>query len=248
MFAHLSDGQWLWSVLAILGGFHQLHDAYGCSNLWFVYSLILIKFIYQLLPNHRLLLSCLCIGGAVVYNQYESDLAWSAVNVLVALPFFMLGNYIASQKRFEEINGRLMSMNWGLWMLLLVVFIALTYIISDWNDTAKMYEGHYGESLWLFSLASLTGSAIIYLLSVRLNGIDWKWVRISSLGSIVTLVFHRELLHTPIKLVKDSDMDIFSANLLLFLSSAIVLIAFVPIIMIVKRVFPVVLGRRAKKI
>ena len=248
MFAHLSDGQWLWSVLAILGGFHQLHDAYGCSNLWFVYTLILIKFIYQLLPNHRLLLSCLCIGGAVVYNQYESDLAWSAVNVLVALPFFMLGNYIASQKRFEEINGRLMSMNWGLWMLLLVVCIALTYIISDWNDTAKMYEGHYGESLWLFSLASLTGSAIIYLLSVRLNGIDWKWVRISSLGSIVTLVFHRELLHTPIKLVKDSDMDIFSANLLLFLSSAIVLIAFVPIIMIVKRVFPVVLGRRAKNI
>ena len=82
----------------------------------------------------------------------------------------------------------------------------------------------------------------------ELNGIDWKWVRISSLGSIVTLVFHRELLHTPIKLVKDSDMDIFSANLLLFLSSAIVLIAFVPIIMIVKRVFPVVLGRRAKNI
>ena len=248
MFAHLSDGQWLWSVLAILGGFHELHDAYGCSNLWFVYTLILIKFIYQLLPNYRLLLSCFCIGGAVAYNQYESDLAWSAVNMLLAFPFFMLGNYFASQKRFEEINAKLSSVNWGLWMLLLAGCIALTYTISYWNDTAKMYEGHYGESFWLFSLASLTGSAIIYLLSVRLNGIDWKWVRISSLGSIVTLVFHRELLHTPIKLVKNSDMDIFSANLALFFSSALVLIAFVPIIMIVKRVLPVVLGRRAKNI
>ena len=47
IFKHLDDGQWIWSTLAVLGGFHTLNDAAGCSNLWFVYSLIIIKLVYQ---------------------------------------------------------------------------------------------------------------------------------------------------------------------------------------------------------
>ena len=111
-----------------------------------------------------------------------------------------------------------------------------------------MYEGHYGNSFPLFIIGALTGSAIVFLLSVRLNSFDSKIVRISSVGSIVTLVFHRELLHPLIKLIEESDIDIVSANVALFLSSVLVLLAFVPIIMIVKRIFPIVLGRRAKTI
>ena len=248
IFAHLSDGQWLWSLLAIISGFHSLHDAYGCSNLWFVYTLILIKFIYQLFPNRRLLLSCICLAGAIVYNQYESDLAWSVVNVMLTLPFFMLGNYLATGKYFETIISRLQSVNWSLWTLLLVICIAATYFIGYENDSAKLYEGHYGNSFPLFIIGALTGSAIVFLLSVRLNSFDSKIVRISSVGSIVTLVFHRELLHPLIKLIEESDIDIVSANVALFLSSVLVLLAFVPIIMIVKRIFPIVLGRRAKTI
>jgi len=75
MFAHLSDGQWLWSVLAILGGFHELHDAYGCSNLWFVYTLILIKFIYQLLPNYRLLWH----GRPLICYWHYRSLCWVTI-------------------------------------------------------------------------------------------------------------------------------------------------------------------------
>lgn len=70
IFKHIGDGEWIWSVLAILGGFHSLNNAPGCSNLWFVYTLIIIKIVYQL-ANKRVnfLLVLFCFWGAWVYND-----------------------------------------------------------------------------------------------------------------------------------------------------------------------------------
>lgn len=248
IFAHLSDGQWLWSLVAIVGGFHKLHDAYGCSNLWFVYTLIIVKFVYQLFPDRRLILSCLCLIGSIVYNQYDHDLAWSVVNILLALPFFMLGNYLADRKLFEVTVARIQSESWTLWTILLLSCIATTYLLSHANGSVKLYESHYGSSFPLFALASLTGSAIVFLLAVRFNNFNWKLIHISSIGSIVTLVFHRELLHPLIKYIDSSNIDIITANIMYFISSALILLAFVPIIMIVKHISPIVLGRRVKTI
>ena len=72
-------------------------------------------------------------------------------------------------------------------------------------------------------------------------------MQISAIGTIVTLVFHRELLHPLIKWIDKTDMGIIEENIALFLSSVLVLLAFVPIILVVKRVFPIVLGRRIRK-
>lgn len=245
---HLTDGQGLWSLLAIVGGFHQLHDAYGCSNLWFVYTLILIKFVYQLFPCHRLLTSLVAICGAVAFNWSGINVAWAVTNMLIALPFFMLGNYLSSQSWFERLTQNVMSLSFLWKLLLLFVCIAVTYVVSYYNGTAKMYEGLYGNYFVLFVVGALFGSALIGLLSLWLNVCDWRWVRITSVGSIITLVFHRELLHPFIKWVNKADMNIVMENLTLFLSSVIVLLAFVPIILVVKRFFPVLLGRRVNNI
>lgn len=248
MFKHISDGQWLWSVIAIFGGFHRLHDASGCSNLWFVYTLILIKLIYQSLPYHRMAISLISICGAIIY-QYVGieELSWSVTNVLTALPFFMLGNYLATNKFFDKCTARIQQMDLKGWMLLFLSLIAVTYVVSYFNDSAKLYQGLYGNSLILFTIASLTGSCIVYILSVKLNDFNWKWMQISAIGTIVTLVFHRELLHPLIKWIDKTDMGIIEENIALFLSSVLVLLAFVPIILLVKRVFPIVLGRRIRK-
>jgi hypothetical protein len=63
----------------------------------------------------------------------------------------------------------------------------------------------------------------------------------------VTLVFHRELLHPLIKWIDKADMGLIAENVALFASSVLVLFAFVPIIMVVKRFLPIVLGKRAGK-
>jgi len=73
-----------------------------------------------------------------------------------------------------------------------------------------------------------------------------KFVRVISSGTIVILVFHRELLHPMLKWISQQNFDAITSDALMALSAVIVLAAFYPLILIVKRVFPIVLGRRMK--
>ena len=59
------------------------------------------------------------------------------------------------------------------------------------------------------------------------------------------MVFHRELLHPLLKAIGKLDMSsLLATNTLVFASAVAVVAAFYPIILIVKRFFPIVLGRR----
>ena len=247
MLGHLTDGQALWSAVAIIGGFHSLFDAAGCSNLWFVYTLIVIRFVYQLMSGRRLLLILLSLAGALVYNHLGLDWSWAVTNVLLALPFFMLGNWLAGQTAFLSQTKALAGRPLWLWTAV-VVCIAVTFAVSWPNGSARMYMNQYGNSFMLFAVGALTGSMAVYLISLALDGCDHAWLRTFSAGSLVTLVFHRELLHPLLKWIRQQDFDIVTHNVAIFLSACLVALAFVPIIMIVKRIFPVVLGRRAKSI
>ena len=252
IFKHIDDGQWIWSVVAVLGGFHKLHDASGCSNLWFVYTLIIIKFIYQAFVTGKAqmyAISTIAIIGAIIYNIMGLDYMWSVTNVMLALPFFMLGNWLATYGRanFDEYFATLKASGTKT-ILLLLAAATITGIIGHYNSAAKMFQGLYGNYFILFVTGSLSGSFMIFLISVLLDKFDWKAVRITSMGTILTLVFHRELLHSPLKMIKRAEWDIVPENIAIFLLSCIVLLAFIPIILIIKRILPIIFGRRVKNI
>ena len=66
---------------------------------------------------------------------------------------------------------------------------------------------------------------------------------------MVILAFHRELNHPILKLIDKADMNIIAENIAMFLCALIVVTAFIPIILIVQRIFPIVLGAsRAKEL
>lgn len=250
---HLDDGQWLWSIIAVLGGFHNLHDASGCNNLWFVYSLIIIKILYQLFATDKariLVMSVAAVIGAIIYNELNLDWMWSVTNVMLALPFFMLENYFATygKSRFDKFQTIIKENTAKTALPMLLISAAITLLVGKYNDTADMFQNQYGNNIVLFAIGAISGSAMILILSVMLDKFDWKIIRITSVGTIVTLVFHRELLHSMLKLIRKSDLDIVMQNIAMFLLSAAVLLAFVPIIMIVKRILPIVLGRRTNTI
>lgn len=85
-----------------------------------------------------------------------------------------------------------------------------------------------------------------YFISFLMDKADCKFVRVISSGTIVILVFHRELLHPMLKWISQQNFDAITSDALMALSAVIVLAAFYPLILIVKRVFPIVLGRRMK--
>lgn len=94
----------------------------------------------------------------------------------------------------------------------------------------------------------------------RKNWVDWAKVlgmffiiyghcfpetmTVISSGTILILVFHRELLHPLLKWIGHQEFGIYMGDFLMALSSAVVLIAFYPLILIVKKFLPIVLGRR----
>lgn len=107
-----------------------------------------------------------------------------------------------------------------------------------------LFSGHYGNNIFLFVLAALSGTAMVYLLSKLLDSVRWHGLRIISSGTIVILTFHREFIHPLSKLFDKLDMSLIMQNVAIFLSSVVIVLVFIPIIMLLERYAPILLGKR----
>lgn len=243
---HIGDGEWIWSVAAVIGGFHSLNDAPGCSNLWFVYSLVIVKLLFQVSSGRRdLALAMACLAGAVVYNDIlHLEWRWAVSNCLLAYPFFIIGNSLRDKDIVQRLVISARQYRYGA-TFAAALLIAVTYIVGTQNGQAKLYMGQYANNVVLFAIGALTGSMAVFVLSALLDGVRLKITRVISSGTIVILVFHRELLHPLLKEIGKMDTSsLLTVNTLVFASAVIVVLAFYPIILLVKRFFPIVLGRR----
>lgn len=243
---HIGDGEWIWSVAAVLGGFHSLNDAPGCSNLWFVYSLVIVKLLFQVSSGKRdIALAMACLAGAVVYNDIlHLEWRWAVSNCLLAYPFFVIGNSLRDKDILQRLVTSARQYRYGA-ALAAALLIAVTYIVGTQNGQAKLYMGQYANNTFLFAIGALTGSMAVFVLSALLDGVRLKITRVISSGTIVILVFHRELLHPLLKEIGKTDISsLLTVNTLVFVSAVIVVMAFYPIILLVKRFIPIVLGRR----
>lgn len=243
---HIGDGEWIWSVAAVIGGFHSLNDAPGCSNLWFVYSLVIVKLLFQVSSGRRdLALAMACLAGAVVYNDIlHLEWRWAVSNCLLAYPFFIIGNSLRDKDIVKRLVISARQYRYGA-TFAAALLIAVTYIVGTQNGQAKLYMGQYANNIVLFAIGALTGSMAVFVLSALLDSVRLKITRVISSGTIVILVFHRELLHPLLKEIGKMDTSsLLTVNTLVFASAVIVVLAFYPIILLVKRFFPIVLGRR----
>lgn len=243
---HIGDGEWIWSVAAVLGGFHSLNDAPGCSNLWFVYSLVIVKLLFQVSSGKRdIALAMACLAGAVVYNDIlHLEWRWAVSNCLLAYPFFIIGNSLRDNDILQRLVTSARQYRYVA-ALAAALLIAVTYIVGTQNGQAKLYMGQYANNIVLFAIGALTGSMAVFVLSALLDGVRLKITRVISSVTIVILVFHRELLHPLLKEIGKTDTSsLLTVNTLVFVSAVIVVMAFYPIILLVKRFIPIVLGRR----
>lgn len=250
---HLDDGMWAWSLFGVTFGFYSINGASGCGNLWFVYALIVIKLVYQMFVHGKksmLAVSILSLCGAVAYNHFGVEMAWGVTDAMLALPFFMLGNLGSSVLKtpFNSFIAGMCRTSASARWVMVTVLAAATYIIGQYNGEASMFMGQYGESLALFIPGAVAGSLAILILSVLLDKVKLSVVSVISAGSIVILEFHREFLHPVMKLINNLTPPVWQEVLLTFLISLAATLAFVPIIMILKRYFPIVFGRRAQNI
>lgn len=246
---HLTDGKALWAVFFILIGVHSTDEVSGCTALWFVYTLIVIKLLFPLVSSRPGLvagLALLSLAAATAYPLLGVDLDWAVADVLLAFPFFAAGFLLRhyGQEQMRRGVERFAALPRAGQAAGVLLCTALTYAVSLFNGEVRMFSGLYGHNVLLFLIGATAGTALVWMLSVMLKDYAWRGTRIIAAGTIVILTFHRELIHPLNKLLDLLQMGLVLENIVILLLSVLIVLVFIPAIMLVERIAPILIGRR----
>lgn len=244
-----STGEWWQTAGGILLGFHTVGDIQGCSNLWFLYTLILLRLLSFVVKANKwcmIGLSIVSVVAAIMLDGVVDMPAWAVSDVLIALPFFTIGYVIKLEcKSFVDMFVSEIQRQRVLYALCAVALFVVTWIIGYYNGAARMFCGGYGESMLLFLIGAIVGTISLFIICVLLDNVKWKYLGILVAGNLVTLTFHRELLHEPLKWISKSNVNVLGfEETSTFLLSVVVLLLFVPINWLVSRYVPILIGKR----
>ena len=243
------------SILQFFNGSFSPADAYwfvrnvafgmvsGYDTLWFVYTLILLKIIYQFCHSDKFFyaLTVVMLALAFVYNN--SNLSGypfvlnepnAVVDVCTAYPFFAFGMLILNYK--EILNA---LNNKAILITMFVCGLLLVSLCSMYNGYVGLFGCDYGGNLFLFGVGAFAGTTMIWAVS-RLFGCALKIITVLSRGTIIILGFHKILIDLARLFFTPSVFDIVLAILILLL--------FIPLIIVVENYFPLMVGKyRIKK-
>lgn len=238
------------SILKLLNGTFEPTDLYwfvrnvlfgmvsGYDALWFVYTLILLKILFQYFPSMRLFYSVTVGMLALAYFYNNIDLSGfpfflsqpnAVVNICTAFPFFALGVFLR--------NFKMVLNEWNQMMMLFPTFVCGVLVVIGcyfFNEYVAMYRCDYGNSILLFMLGGIAGSIMIFALS-KILGRVINVVAIISQGTIIIVGFHKLLITLTREFFFESYLDIVFA--------AMIVMLFVPLIILTERYFPLMAGK-----
>ena len=210
----------------------------GLDTLWFVYTLILLKVIYQFCPSDKFfyVLMAGMLGLAFVYNN--SDLSGypfflnepnAVVDICTAYPFFAFGVLMRNYKvMLNTLNNK---------AILIAMFacgLLLVSLCSTYNGYVGLFGCNYGGNLFLFLIGAVAGTVMIWALS-KLFGCAPMAVTIISRGTIIILGLHKILIDLVWAFLPPSVFDVVFA--------ALILLLFIPFIIAIEDYFPLMAGK-----
>ena len=231
------------TLKVLLGFVFGLHSSLG--GMWFVLVLIILKITYQYLPANKYLYGFLFVLFplcSVFINNYLLDFQFLGISIfkinnagfeiLLAFPFFFCGIFL--KKYRKQIND---FSNIEKILCLLSISLSVFMLCGHYNNIVFMYANQYGNNIFLFLLGGFTGTFFIYFVSKILQRFNFKTVQTISKGCILILAFHWNIQHLFKNFLPQSSA-------LQWLYSFIILLAFIPVIQITNKYFPVLLGSR----
>lgn len=219
-------------IFYVVFGFHK-----GVGICWFIYTLILLKVLYQYFSPKKLFyeLGVLSLFLAYILNNNDFNLPSfiyepnSIISVFIAYPFYAFGIYLRKYKTsLNSINGK--KYMWGIFVISFIFFL----ISSHYNDYVWMYKCYYGRNLFLFLLSGIFGTCCVFVLA-KLLGRTSKIILIISKGTIIILGFHMYFIKIYRAFFQNSYVD--------FIVAAIIIIFFIPMIILFNNYFPLIIGK-----
>lgn len=228
-------------IFAIFSGFHT-YGLGGLGAMWFVYTLIILKILYQFIPKKfHIALFLITLAGTFVLCRYTS-LVWrfshsnAIIDSLLAMPFFLIGDALKRWKTY-------LHQDYGNKILLLIMAVAFIIVVlcARVNPEVRLYICTYSNSLIICLIGGCAGTIGIWAFSKLLGTIP-AFCALMANGTMLILGFHGYMI-APLKELL-SLAPIYDPLIAL----AIVLL-FYPFIFLSNRYFPYILGymRVAKK-
>ena len=202
---------------------------------WYFYSLIVMRLIMQLLPERKWVYGVLFIVrsiGAVCWHIRGVEVSNANVNVLVCMPFFLIGIFL--KPLTEKLSG---IHSFPIELGILVLAVGFVYLCGQYNGYVWMYLCEYGESFILYIVGGMAGVVMLYVISLWLSRVPYRnMMMLLSKGSILVIGLHipivNRLTELPGRLWGE---DLFFAMMIMF--------AFVPLIRFAEIYCPMLLGR-----
>ena len=202
---------------------------------WYFYSLIVMRLIMQLLPEKKWVYGMVFIGLstiAISLHHIGFEVSNANVNVVVCMPFFLIGVFLKSlKKELVEMHNYLCE------SMLFTVGTIGVFLCGKYNGYVWMYLNGYGNNYVLFIIGGITGTVMLYIVSLWLSRLSYRnMIIMLSKGSIVIIGLHiimvRRLMELPNRM--------WGEDLLWALG---ILLLFIPIVSLIEMFCPVLLGR-----
>lgn len=203
---------------------------------WYFYSLIVMRLIMQALSEKKWAYALLFVAlsaGAVYLRSTGIEVSNANINVLVCMPFFLIGLFLKPAK--EQLSN---LHNYYLEASLLVTAIVLVIICGNYNGYVWMYLCEYGDYFALYITGGVAGFVMLYVVSLWLSRLPYKNMIVTlSKGSILIIGLHiiivRRLTELPDRM--------FGEDLIM---TVLIIFAFFPLIRLSEVFFPILLGQR----
>jgi fucose 4-O-acetylase-like acetyltransferase len=217
--------------------------------LWFLVGLFFVKIIHSIIRYITkdnilcyILSSFIMIGIIYVIKHKDIDILFSIDSALLAFPFFSIGNILKRKhlmNRFESVCKYSLLRN----MTIAIIGYITLVVIVPFNGRIDINGCGYGKNIILFYIIALIGIMSTVFLSLVYKNKN-KIITIIANGTIIIMAFHGIVTPIIFRIIGLRGADIIINPIIgIFVSLTNVLMFIVPTL-IVKKYFPIILGRR----
>lgn len=171
---------------------------------WFIISIVQLRFLFMIIPLNKIsscLLSLVSIFILIILKSNNIDLYFCLDSTLMAIPYFILGHYMAKTNIMDMLKFNIVR------LIVALISFVLVVLVLEYNGAAQMNGPSFGKNILLNYSAGVFGSLGIFIISIiaaeifkrkeyiyrisrnTLFIIFFHWLLLAPIGKVLRLTF-----------------------------------------------------------
>ena len=221
----------------VLGFNGYEHGVYGLYEAWFVYTLIVLLYLYKGLGlKWFTIVTPLMVVSGIVMCYYNKSYYNSVADAVFCAPFFVGGAWV---RKYSDKLGRLRDrMHIFIRIGMVAVCATLYVLLTSMNGIPRLFGNQYGNYIVLLYVDAFLGIYVIYEIACvcqRFTGpMVAKFMTLLASGNLIVLCTHYPLLMS-------------TSGWRSMVYSAVLYAMYIPVIWLAAKYAPLFIGSRKRR-